>query len=346
MIFGRNLARIRRMMTFGLNRADPTPVAPEMDANEIRERLLTLAQGDILPTVRGIDRILHSIYDPGSSAIETPLGVAIVSQTCDIVRMSPDRSEIQVAPIERLDEPKLSAARDGRMPRFVPVPGGGGNAFVDLDHIVSVPKVDLAQYESVTGCRSDAERRALGQAIGRKFSRFPFPDEVSEQIARLIKSVRDKYDRPSSSIGRVLRRVMEVRLEAESTWSDPDSEIRLIVVCNPREIPTFEEPPELPPQLRGQLRLDPSGTSVLPSSRLAEMLENAYEDGDRTRVYFLWQALVDSWADQCNRVTPKTGTGNPHRFVGEFLEAGEFSLVRVRASEILDVDNLSTPWPE
>jgi hypothetical protein len=50
-------------------------------------------------------------------------------------------------------------------------------------------------------------------------------------------------------------------------------------------------------------------------------------------------------ARRCSQVSPRHGTGKPHQFDAEVLSADDFTLDRVRRSEILDVDYLSPPTP-
>jgi hypothetical protein len=307
--------------------------------------LAILQQGDILATVRGVGKTLLAQVGADLCFTETPSGVSVVSQTCDIARDYLTRPDIQVSPLVRLDGQRLAQARDGLVPRYVPLPGADDSLVVDLDFIITVPKSCLVHFDRLEGCHTDAERRAFGRAVGRKFSRFPFPDEVSEQIAKLVDAIRDKHDRPASAIGRILKRIMEIRLQADTSWSDPDTDIQLVIICEPGQIPTIDELPVPRPDLQTRLRLNADGRSSLAPALIADLLEAAYEGDDAAAVLILWQHLVDSWAEQCNGVSPKRGTQRPHRFVGEFLEADEFPLTRVRSSEILDVDSLSAPWP-
>jgi hypothetical protein len=277
--------------------------------------------------------------------IATPYGVVVISQTCDVVRSVEENPTIQVAAVVSLEGTTAAEARDQRRPRYVHIPALG-DFFADLQVVATIHKRILldAGSNSVTGCRDDDEARVFGAAVGRRFSRFPFPDEVADQIAGLTDSIKVKYSRPASPLGQVLRRVLEIRLQASTSWADPECEIQLVVVCQPGVLPTIDDtPPVLPVPLRRRLRLDSEGISALNAGDIAQVLEEAYGRADPIAIHFGWFALVNKWAAQCNEVIPTHGTRRAHNFVAELADAEDFPLTRVRESEILDVDYLSGP---
>lgn len=72
-----------------------------------------------------------SSEDELSSIIADIGPLAIVTQTCDIVRDCRLRPFILLAPIIKLPEPTADEARRGTRPRYVPVPGHGEDSFID-----------------------------------------------------------------------------------------------------------------------------------------------------------------------------------------------------------------------
>ena len=64
--------------------------------------------------------------------VETPNGVVLMSQTCDLVQ---DRERVLVAPVSAVSTSVMSAVRKGAKPLLIPV-GGGAFQFDFLDHFL------------------------------------------------------------------------------------------------------------------------------------------------------------------------------------------------------------------
>lgn len=168
-------------------------------------------------------------------------GLVVVTQTCDVVRSCADRPFVQVAPLIRLEDPIQREAAAGWRPRYAPVPNLGADAFADLDRIVTIEKTILVTCEQVPGWESDAEIRRFSKSVGRKFSRFAFPDDLAEALRPLVKRIREKHKKESEE-GRALRLVKEIRIVADPHWAA--SEIDIFLTFAPD---TQEEEAQLPP---------------------------------------------------------------------------------------------------
>jgi hypothetical protein len=273
----------------------------------------------------------------------TPDGVVIVSQTCDVVRTYRERPTVQAAKLTQLEGDREREAADGRRPRYVAVPNAGAGWYADLEVIGTIDKRVLVGLSRQEGVADDEQVRSFAAAVGRSFSRFPFPDEISEQLKPLVDEVRRKYGSAMSPLGRVLQQVMELRLEARPRWGDPDSMIILIVICNPGVLPTFEDPQDVPVSLAQWLRRDSAGIASRSPSDIAVRLLEASPGS--VEAWHLWDQLGRVWARRCSEVSPRHGTGQAHEFHAEVVSADEFTLDRVRRSEIVDVDYLSPPTP-
>jgi hypothetical protein len=225
----------------------------------------------------------------------------------------------------------------------VAVPNEGTDWFADLEVIGTIDKLVLAQLLRREGIVDDEQARTFGWIVGRRFSRFPFPDEIVEQVNELVRDVRSRYSKLLSPLGQVLQQVLELRLEADPTWDDPDAAMRLVVICNPGVLGTFEEPPQLPADLVRWLQLDADGVTARPPTEIAERLLIASPGS--IEAWHLWDQLGRVWAQRCSRVNPTVGTKRPHKFEAEVLSADEFTLDRVHRSAVLDVDHLSPPTP-
>jgi hypothetical protein len=63
------------------------------------------------------------------------------------------------------------------------VPNEGTGWFADLEVIGTIDKLALVRLSRREGVIDDEQVRTFAGAVGRRFSRFPFPDEVAQQIS-------------------------------------------------------------------------------------------------------------------------------------------------------------------
>jgi hypothetical protein len=152
--------------------------------------------------------------------------LVVVSQTCDVIRGCSSRPHVELAGLVRLEEPVAGEARRGSRPRFVPVPGAGGDAFADLDVIVTAEKSLLARLDRVEGLPTETDQRRFGRGVGRVYSRFAFPDDLSFALAPLVERVRAKHDRDSDE-GRALAALEEIRVTGTPSWSGDEVDVFL-----------------------------------------------------------------------------------------------------------------------
>ena len=147
---------------------------------------------------------------------ETP-ELAVISQTCDIVRDCRQRPYLLLAPVVTLDEPAASEARRGSRPRFVPLPGAGDGACVDLDRVMTVEKSIVLTRAPRRGLPDEASQRRFGAGVARAFGRFAFPDDLSMSLKRLVRHVRSHHDRDTPA-GRALGILKEIRVTGSPSW--------------------------------------------------------------------------------------------------------------------------------
>lgn len=325
--------------------SDFVGTAPEYTPAQLsggdQEVLRTFRQGDV---IAGLTTLVIVGDDGGPHEIGTPLGVVIISQTCDVVL--PNRPTVQVAKRVHLIETAASDARDGKRPRYVHLPALGEKDFADLEVITTVTKPTVARLSRLPGVESDDEMRRFGRAVARRFGRFPFPDEVTPWLRPLEEVVSSRTRKSASPEGQALREVVELRVEATGGWRAAPYDLTLVVVVEPGALPAFpgDDLPELPNVLRSWL-YGADGASNRSSSEIAGRLVNANDAGER---YWLWMALAEAWAARCY---PKGAVSDSvldavRSIEGEVVQADEFPLTRVRRSEQLDLDHLSAPTPE
>ncbi|MET9041728.1 hypothetical protein ABZX34_02300 [Streptomyces sp. NPDC004362] len=303
-------------------------------------------QADVLK----IDRI--PLRGPSGEVVwhATPDGVVIISQTCDVVQ--PNKPYLQVAPIARVPANLAKQAAKGAMPGYVAVPEAGYDAFADLDNIATVSKAHLALLVPQRGVADVAAMRIFGMRVGRRFSRFAFPDEVVPWLEPLKSSVLSKAGKTSSPLGRVLdERVESLRLECAPSWdAGLPYQLTLLVVVKPKLLPVFDEDEKpVPPAELEQWLWDEEGNIKQRPAVIAERLLNLATSGDRERRLWLWEGFGQALAAECR---PKSSA--PDKVLSavaggaidvEVTTIQDITYERILSSEEIDVDHLSPPLP-
>jgi hypothetical protein len=276
--------------------------------------------------------------------VPAPLGVVLVSQTCDIVL--PSRQTIQVARRIRLTMDEAREARDRKRPRYAPLPRVGDQDFADLDLMGTVAKARIASLPRIAGVGTDDEVRRFSSDVARKFGRFAFPDEVAPWLRPLETVVTSKARKSSSPEGQALAQVVELRVEASAGWGEAPFELTLCIIVQPDALPTFagDEIPDRPGELGNWLH-DADGELIRSSGEIAERLAEAEDPILR---HWLWMALGEAWANRCR---PPADAPEPVRTAvshlgAEVVPADEFPLTRMRRTELLDLEHLSAPTPD
>lgn len=290
-------------------------------------------------------RLLKLDVDIGSySIVSTPHGAAVLSQQCDIIQT--DRLTVQVAPIVPLTGGIAAEALIRRRPRFVPLPNAGDNLFVDLEIISTLHKNELVDLDHRPGVNSLAEARKFAQAIGRRFTRFPFPDELHTWLRSLEELLQSKASRPLTPEGVALSSVEEIRIEADNGWEGGapyNLTILVIVSHGTLSYATGEDVPSQPDALGRWLR-NSNGDLSKSAGEIAARLQRASASEER---YYLWLALGEAWANRCR---PSAAASDAERRAvnsvdGEVVSAEDLTIDRWWRSEALDLDHLSAPRP-
>ncbi len=263
-----------------------------------------------------------------------PDGLVVISQTCDIVAKSPiDAPYVSAGVLVRLDGDRAAAARAGERPRYVHIPQLGLEWFVDLDQIVSVEKAALVGVSPERGLEGSHEESRFGAAVGRKFSRFAFPDDLHESLRSLQERFKSRHTRPNSAEGDALRQVTQIRVSTDGDWSSDSLNVHLVFLVPPGTLPPVEADDDFAePTFELQQWLDAKARAA---ADIAERLRASTTLGDRT---VLWSRLADAWAGMA-----ATPCGVVTRVTAEVLGADEYSVARYWSSERLDLDYLSGP---
>ncbi|WP_138895724.1 hypothetical protein [Streptomyces chryseus] len=319
-----------------------SPTVPDL----ARTDLTGCQQADVFKT----DRI--PLLGSGGNVqwLATPDGVVIVSQTCDVVQ--PKMSTVQVAPVVRLAGSLAGLAAKGSMPRYVPIPEAGAGAFADLEHVATVAKSHLALLEPQHGALTTTDIRKFGMRVGRRYSRFAFPDDVSPWLAPLKDSVLSKAGKSASSLGRVLEEMVEsLRLECVPSWdSGAPYHLTLLVLIKPGLLPVVDDLREMTrPADLDQWLYDGVRRIKRSPAEVADQIISLNASSDRLRRLWLWEGFGESLAAVCKpkpNDPPDVQTAVAgHAIDSEVATIRDVSYERALRSEEIDVEHLSPPLP-
>jgi hypothetical protein len=278
---------------------------------------------------------------------EYPRGAAVITQTCDLVQ--PHRRNVVLAPIVELDSQTAGNAKRGTMPQYVHLTNAAeGNLFVDLSHCATLTKAALAQQDFLYQGVDKEDREAVGKfaaQVGRRFSRFPFPDEVQPWFRPLQVEVTRRHTR-DTPVGRLLKEVVDIRIES-SNWNSHLMDLTIHVIVPAGTVP---HPEDIDPddisrtELNAQLR--PDGVLVESPAEIANRLLPANRNSpspsgpDR---YFLWNAFAESLANLCKEPSDYPVSAPPvvSDVTGILWTDDEFSLNLYNRTESLDLEHLS-----
>lgn len=303
-------------------------------------------QGDIVP----ISSLSVLAVGKGQT-VDLPHGAAVISQTCDVVL--PDRLNIVVAKVVQLDGSEASEARNGSRSRYVELPNYQKDKFVDLEYIATHSKHGLnpANFERGIDQSKTKDVRSFATRVARRFGRFAFPDQVVPWLAALQDVVKSKHDKTRSPVGRALKEVVELRVEA-ADWESEPLDLTLHVIVKGGTLPELtDEELEAPDNVLKWLR--PKGNLTQSASDIAGLL---FRDELGTghpptakEKYHLWLAFGEALGLLCKPKGPAADEASVQSAVrtisGVVVADDEFTLVQHRRSEMLDLDHLSTPVP-
>lgn len=304
----------------------------------VAEGCSNLRQGDVvaLPQV--------SVPSPGEEVQigSTPEGIAILSQTCDVVQSSKIRC--LVAPVvSGPSDAAFSLARKGRKPLHLYLESSEAEptrCIADMERALSIPKATLvgstiiARYVDHASGRT---ARSVAWRVGRAFSRFPFPDEVYPVFSKLRGQAQEKAG-SSGNFGRVLDLVEDLRVSADQ-WSGPGRNLTLhIIVAEERLIPTDDIDPGWhwsPTRVAG-LRKDELATEISLDRVSDLILRNLH--GDKSSLAHLWRLFGDSI--QASQLSPMLND-EVVSFNVEVLSDSDMTFRQYQRTESLDLEVLS-----
>lgn len=283
------------------------------------------------------------LSDSGVVEFPTPEGAVVVSQTCDVVQTN--KRSVIVAPRVRLDGSRVNAAKKGYSPQLVHLNNLPDDYFVDLEHCATIYK-ELLAMSDVLGHGVDQSRAedvgVFAARVGRKFSRFPFPDEVQPWFRPLQKMVQKRHGK-NNAVGELLDSTVTLRLAAQD-WEVENRILTLHVIGHPDSVPSFDaliDDWELEDSVYFQSHPVPQ-MSDLP--QIAESLLNMPPGYDNER-NFLWHAFAEALANLCVPEKFDDQSARIKNAVSEIIpevhSEEDFTLYMLNRSSSLDLDYLS-----
>ena len=157
--------------------------------------------------------------------LEEIRGVAMLTQTCDIIRDCQVRPFVEVAPLVELEPHVVEEVRRLKRPRFAYVSATAHEGLVaDLDRTMTVEKAVVAHWTRIAGLGTEQEARDFALALSRKRSRFAFPDDFTIAARDLQRRIVATHNRQTAE-GAHLRSLIEIRVRAAPSWDNKTVEL-------------------------------------------------------------------------------------------------------------------------
>ena len=168
------------------------------------------------------------------------VGLAVVSQTCDLVRSCADRPFAEVSPVVELSQEAYAQVEKGRRPQFFALGSLKDKRLaVDLDRTMTIEKAVLVPStgKKHSGVTSEPEARAFADAAARKRNRAAFPDDFASAMEPVRRRILEKHGKASSE-GRFLAGIQEMRVAAIPSWAGQEVQIAVLFIYDRvQEIP-------------------------------------------------------------------------------------------------------------
>ena len=183
--------------------------------------------------------------EPLGTVVTSVPGVAIITQSCDLVRSCRDQPFVKVAVLQEVDAAFLGHVKKGQRPRFAFIPGvADRNLVARLDAISTMEKsvfVGIDPKDRIRGCRTDGEASDLAGALAPNLARFAFPDEFSVAMRAIQDRIlskhgtitRDGAGNPTNE-GTLLTELREIRVACAPSWTASTPHLTFYFIFNDR----------------------------------------------------------------------------------------------------------------
>ncbi|RVT86638.1 hypothetical protein DXV76_00685 [Rhodobacteraceae bacterium CCMM004] len=175
--------------------------------------------GDFL--FRDVSEITVEGDEDGGAVFDSEIvGLAVISQTCDVVREPGRVRYVSVCPMVVVDAKRMEEIERGQAPRFGFLSAAPDDVVVDFSRTMSVSKELLVSWERQRGCKDESQQLEFARALETFFGRFAFPDAFVASVVSLRKAILSKYPKEGSDLGKAVRSVREIRAYPHASWSD------------------------------------------------------------------------------------------------------------------------------
>lgn len=302
-------------------------------------------QGEVIsapnPCVIVIDRawplsdaaeLVYDVRSSGLSAISTASDtVVLLTQTCDLQETNSDEHLCQVTRVVEVDAGEAEKVLRGHFPGMVALPWHSPGAIARLAEITTIERSVLVGSESLSKPRNDAERIHFSEMTGRHFSRFAFPDDVSEIMRPLRSRMKEKHDKGSPE-GSCASMVQTIHLEASPLFDADLLDLNVLFILKTSDLQTMSK------EVRDAL--DGEAIDRFMSLPVKALADSALKEVDPSKQRELWTALAELWLRGCLGVAEaKQSIGT---ITAEVLNGTEFTFERSRSAPELDFGYLST----
>lgn len=204
----------------------------------VEKRLQQWRQGDYALDVGGF--LFAEIAEEARAfdaheASDEVAGLVVISQTCDVVRLTDDKRYVAVSPLVAKASGQWKQIASGRYPSLTSLEHAPEGMYVDLARIMSVSKQLLASWDRHPGFTAPERAIRFAAAIERKMGRFAFPDDFDKATKPFQDRVRERHSKPDSPIGKIYRSIDQLRFLASPHWEAEAVEITMLAVLHPND---------------------------------------------------------------------------------------------------------------
>lgn len=274
------------------------------------------------------DLTVHMVLSGQSQALREEHFV-VITQTCDLVRAG--RAWLQLVPVVTLQGVDARDAALLKRPRYLPLSYMGSDKFGDLDRVVTVQKEEAATGTVVNAGPSGAMAREVAQQLGRKFERFPLPDEVDKALSPMARYVSSKARKVDTPLGLMMDRIEDIRLEAN--WSSPPLSIKVLIVAREGELPKLSDD-QISDSIDIEESLRQAGSAPV---ELPELADELARETPAPRRAAIWSLVAEAIAAKARAAD---SAGYVELVEGEAIGAETLTYARVVMTERIDLDVL------
>jgi hypothetical protein len=237
--------------------------------------------------------------EPGGGTAVVSLSsdlVVLLTQTCDLQRTTPEAYFCQIARVVHKDEDFAKQAAHGHRPGWVDLPWHTPTSVVNLAETTTVERSLLVGATSVAQPTGTKARLHFGEMVSRHFTRFAFPDHVSDTMDPLMNHIDEKFEKGSPE-GRCVAAVGTIRLEANPDFDSPCPDFLVIFVFKSEDLPGLT-----PDQRRN---LDTRAIDDFCSFGKGALATSLLNEIDPIKKREMWTALAELWVEPCHDVAER-----------------------------------------